>query len=155
MELDRVGQDRRAGKRGAVISPLPPVIPAWGDSFLLPPQSTPTFLIPPLLWVLWMALEGQGCSLSHLEDRVVSGVRWPFAFVMKVPMEIWTPSALGDLVPGIVYLGAPGGYVWGAWRTSLYEFAILGRASLHHSRACFCIAFQVKMVPLVMMGKFT
>lgn len=73
MELDRVGQDRRAGKRGAVISPLPPVIPAWGDSFLLPPQSTPTFLIPPLLWVLWMALEGERCSLSHLEDRVVSG----------------------------------------------------------------------------------
>ena len=110
MEQDRVRPTRRTGKRGTVIFRLAPVIPAWGDGLLLPPWSTLTFLILPLPWVLWMALEGEQCSLSHLGDCVVSGVRWPFAFVMKVPMEIWTPSVLGDLVPRIVYLGAPGGY---------------------------------------------
>lgn len=31
MEQNTVKQNRRAGRRGAIISPLPPVIPAWRE----------------------------------------------------------------------------------------------------------------------------
>lgn len=63
MEQDIVRPPRRSGRAGAVLFPLPPVVPAWGDSFLLPDQSTSAFLILSLLWVLWMALGARGALL--------------------------------------------------------------------------------------------